>query len=134
MNQIIAALALFGIVTVVFAPLIAETGSQIFSRNTSIFDNLNTARQQTGQMLVATHLQQYNGTASVYISNIGVEDTTVHAVLLDGTELPFILYDQDSAQIDTLHARELGILQVNGTGSKIQIVATTGKLFEFGMQ
>ena len=130
MNQIIAAIMLFGIITIVFAPIIIESGSQIFSKSTSISDSMESSRLQAGQLIVVTHIQQDENTV-IYLSNIGTEDVRIHAVLIDGIETLFSLSNQNSMPIDVFSTGELGILNIVGTGDAVQIVTNSGKLFEF---
>ena len=130
-NQIIAAVMLFGIVTVVLAPLIAESGSQIFSKSVSISDTMESSRTRTGQVMVTTGTQQYDSTVTVFVSNIGIEDIRIHAVLIDGIESPHVLEDQNSQTIDILESGNLGMIRINGVGDRVQIITDTGKLFEF---
>ena len=133
MNQVVAAVILFGVVTAVFTPLIAETGSQMFSRTDSVSDSMESARRQVGQVLVATHAYQGNGTSliTVSVSNIGVSDISVREVLVDGTASRFVLKDQDGAPADLLEAGSLGVIEVTGAGDRVQVVTSTGKLFDF---
>ena len=131
MNQVIAAVMLFGIIAVVFGPLIAESGSQIFTRSASISDAMESSRLQTGQVMVATKAQQQNGIVTVFVSNIGIEDVRIHAILVDGLESPYTARDQDGAATDIIRAGELGVLEITGSGRTVHVVATSGKLFEF---
>ncbi len=131
MNEIIAAVMLFGVITAVFVPLIADSGSQIFSRSSTIRDSMEDARMQSGQSAVATHAQQVNGTITIFVSNIGVEDIRIRTVLVDGYESSYTLNDQDGDKTDVLAAGGLGSLDVAGTGGKVQIITTAGKLFDF---
>ena len=133
MNQVVAAVILFGVVTTVFTPLIAETGSQMFSRTASVSDSMESARKQVGQVLVATHAYQGNGTSliTVSVSNIGVSDIAVREVLVDGTASRFVLRDQDGAPADSLAAGSLGVIEVTGAGDRVQVVTSAGKLFDF---
>ena len=131
MNEIIAAVMLFGVVTAVFVPLIADSGSQIFSRSTTIRDSMEDARVQSGQSAVATHAQQVNGTITVFVSNIGTEDIRIRTVLVDGYESPYVLNDQDGDEAGVLAAGGLGSLGITGTGNRVQVITTAGKLFEF---
>ena len=133
MNQVVAAVILFGVVTAVFTPLIAETGSQMFSRTASVSDSMESARRQVGQVLVATHAYQGNGTSliTVSVSNIGVSDIAVREVLVDGTASRFVLKDQDGAPADSLEAGSLGVIEVTGAGDRVQVVTSAGKLFDF---
>ena len=131
MNEIIAAVMLFGVVTAVFVPLIADSGSQIFSRSTTIRDSMEDARVQSGQSAVATHAQQVNGTITVFVSNIGTEDIRIRTVLVDGYESPYVLNDQDGDEADVLAAGGLGSLGITGAGDRVQVITTAGRLFEF---
>ena len=131
MNQIIAVIMLFGIITIVFAPIIIESGSQIFSKSVSISDSMESSRLQAGQTMVATKIQHNENTVTVYLSNIGAEDVRIHTVLIDGVDTSFLFHDQDLMLIDIFPAGSLGILEVEGTGYAVQIVTNSGKLFEF---
>ncbi len=130
-NQIIAAVMLFGIVTAVFAPIIAESGLQIFSKSVSISDAMESSRDRTGQIMVATNTQQQDDTVSVYLSNIGIADIRIHTVLVDGLESSFVLKNQDDVPTDVFHIDELAILEIQGTGDAVQVITDSGKLFEF---
>ena len=131
MNQIIAAVMLFGVVTAVFAPLIAESGSQMFARSSSIKDSMERSNTQAGQVMVATHAQQRGGTITVFVSNIGMEDIGIRTVLVDGVGATHSLKNQDLAIIDVLAAGQLGVLAVTGSGDRIQVITDAGKLVEF---
>ena len=132
-NQILAAVVLFGVVTAILAPLIAETGSQISGAGTTIADVVDSSRQRTGQVMVSTHIQSGNNDTSIYVSSIGTEDIEIHAILIDGIEVSFVLYNQNSDPIKILEADSLGVLGINGTGSKVQVITTAGKIFEYSI-
>lgn len=131
MNQIIAVVAIFGIITAVFAPLIAETGSQIFSSTNSISDSMDISRQKAGQNLVATHIEQRNGTTNIYVSNIGIEEIRIHVVLVDGIKSGFLIKDQNSTGIDVLDSGHVGTISIMGTGDRVHVITTVNRLFEF---
>ena len=131
MNQVIAAVMLFGIITVVFGPLIAESGSQIFSRTVSISDAMESSKLQTGQIMVMTKAQQKNGVVTVFVSNIGIEDIKIHTVLADGLDSSYVIKDQDEALTDIILAGDLAMLEITGSGRTIHVITASGKLFEF---
>ena len=62
---------------------------------------------------------------------IGVEDIRIRTVLVDGYESPYVLNDQDGDKADVLAAGGLGSLGITGTGDRVQVITTAGKLFEF---
>jgi len=130
-NQIIAVVAIFGVVTAVFVPLIAETGSQMLSRTSSISDSMDISRQKAGQNLVATHIEQRNGKTNIYVSNIGIEEIRIYAVLVDGIESEFLIKDQNSAGTDTLDSGHIGTISIIGTGDRVHVITTVNRLFEF---
>ena len=131
MNQIIAAVMLFGVVTAVIGPLIVESSSQIFSNSISISDISKSSRQQVGEILVATNTHQKNHSIKIYLSNIGISDIVIQTVLVDGIESEYTFVDQDSIISKNIPANELGVLEINGAGSAVQIITSTGKFFEF---
>jgi len=132
-NQIVAAVAIFGIVTAVFAPLIGQTGMQIFSSSVSISDTMESSMRKTGQVLVATHIQRDGGgeTVTVYVSNIGTNGVGLRAALVDGTESALRIYDQDMQATDMLAPGQLGMVQITGSGDTVHLVTDAGKLFGF---
>ena len=132
-NQIIAAVMLFGVITAVFAPLIAESGSQMFARSSSIKESMERSNIQAGQVLAVTHMQQHNGTISIFVSNIGVEDVGIDTVLVDGIEAGYFFRNQDLTEIDILETGELGVLEVTGIGDRVQVITDAGKLVDFSV-
>ena len=131
MNEVIAAVVLFGVVTAVFAPLIAESGRHMFSTTTSISDLMESSKHRTGQIVVATNIQQQDDTITVFVSNIGVEAVEIKTVLVDGARSHYVLKNQDSVPVQILQAGELGMLEVAGAGDAIQIILRSGKFLEF---
>ena len=131
MNQIMAAAILFGLATVVIAPLVASSGSQIFSNSASILDVLDGSRRQAGQVVVATHVQVSGNGTAIYLSNIGTEGLGIHAVLVDGGKVPYVLEGQEGGARDVLEAGGLGVLRMGVTGGEVQVVSTLGKFFGF---
>ena len=136
MNQIIAVVMLFGITTAILAPIIAESGSQIFSKSVSIADTMDDSRYRAGQILVATGIQSQNDSDVIlYLSNIGVHDIRIHVVLVDGIDVSYTLQNQDGQQqaSNTIPSDSLAVLQVHKETGRdtIQIITDTGKLFEF---
>lgn len=121
---------IFGVITAVFVPLIAESGSQIFSKTSSVKESIEAANMQSGQILTATHSCNYNG-LHVFVSNIGIVDITIRHVLIDGHGADYTLQDQDMNIVGMLRSGELGILNVTGNGERVQIVTNSGKVFDF---
>ena len=135
MNQIIAAAILFGIITVVFAPIIVESASRMFSSSQSVSDMMENTREQTGQLLVLTHVSHdIDGTYHLSLSNIGIEDIRIRTVLTDGTPSEFYVYDQDLIIIQVMPAQSLAVLTIQSPSVRIDnihIITDTGKIFEF---
>ncbi len=88
----------------------------MFSTTTSISDLMDSSKQRTGQIVVATNIQQQDDTITVFVSNIGVEAVEIRAVLVDGARSHYVLKDQDSVPVQVLQAGELGMLEVAGAG------------------
>lgn len=126
-----AAAALFGVATLVLAPLVAESGRQIGSSSQNISDMIKESHNRSGEVLVQTWIHVANGTTTLYLSSIGQQEVRVSDVMINGTTTSYKILNQDSAEITSLEPGSLGVLLANGTGT-VQVISGNGKLFEFG--
>lgn len=132
MNQIIATLLLFLLVTAVIVPVIAGSWEEITSNSISVAEFMEIQQTQNGQILNLISIEQDPGVLSVDMINIGIYEINVDVILLDGVvTTAYTLTDQDLNPITTIPLSEIVLLDITGTGSTVQIISESGKLFEF---
>jgi len=130
-NQIIATLLLFLLVTAVFVPVIISSWDEITSNSISIAEFMDIQQTQNGQILNQISIEQKPGILSLYLMNIGIYEITVDVILLDGIVSPYTLTDQDLNPMTVIPLNQIILLDITGTGNTIQIISESGKLFEF---
>lgn len=132
MNQIIVTLLLFLLVTAVIVPVIAGSWEEITSNSISVAEFMEIQQTQNGQILNLISIEQDPGVLSVDMINIGIYEINVDVILLDGVvTTAYTLTDQDLNPITTIPLSEIVLLDITGTGSTVQIISESGKLFEF---
>lgn len=131
MDQVVGAAIMFGIAAAVIGPLAAVAGQEIAAAGGSAADGMEAARKRTGQALAATHVGQYGGTLALHLANVGAEPVAVRAVLLDGSEAEFAVLGQDLAPAGSLAPGGLWTVEALGSGTRVHVVAESGKVFEF---
>ncbi|QLH07093.1 hypothetical protein [Nitrosopumilus ureiphilus] len=131
MNQIIAALLLFGLVTAVIVPIIIGSWEEITSNSVSIAEFMEIQQTQNGQILHLISMKQEPGSLSLDLMNVGIYEIGVDVVLIDGIAASYTLTDQSLNPIDVISLNKIVLLDVTGSGSTVQIISESGKLFEF---
>lgn len=132
MNQIIATLLLFLLVTAVIVPVIAGSWEEITSNSVSVAEFMEIQQTQNGQILTLLSMEQEPGVLSVDLMNIGIYEITVDLILLDGVATTsYTLTDQSLNPITAIPLSEIILLDITGTGNTVQIISESGKLFEF---
>lgn len=131
MNQIIATLLLFLLVTAVIIPVISGSWEEITSNSVSVAEFMEIQQTQNGQILTLLSMEQEPGVLSVDLINTGIYEINVDVILLDGVATSYTLTDQSLNPITAIPLNEIILLDITGTGNTVQIISESGKLFEF---
>ena len=101
MGQIIGYVLVLSISLAVLLPIIIYSQEKIVGTTTSVIDITEQANLRASQNIIPT-LIQVNTNTQIHISNIGLVDVVVFAVLIDGVSTPYTITDQQDNIINTI--------------------------------
>ena len=130
MGQIIGFVVVFSMSLAALLPIAIYSQDKIIGTTQSVADITAQSNLRASQNLVPTLIYSDGTTVQIHISNTGIADVTVLAVLIDGVSTTYTFEDQQRNSITTITPKQLSILDIAGTGTTAQIISQSGKLFE----
>ena len=130
MGQIIGFVVVFSMSLAALLPIAIYSQDKIIGSTQSVADITAQSNLRASQNLVPTLIYSDGTTVQIHISNTGITDVTVLAVLIDGIPTTYTFEDQQRNSITTIAPKQLAILDIAGTGTTAQIISQSGKLFE----
>ena len=130
MGQIIGFVVVFSMSLAALLPIAIYSQDKIIGTTQSVADITAQSNLRASQNLVPTLIYSDGTTVQIHISNTGIADVTVLAVLIDGVSTTYTFEDQQRNSITTITPKQLAILDIAGVGSTAQIISQSGKLFE----
>ena len=130
MGQIIGFVVVFSMSLAALLPIAIYSQDKIIGTTQSVADITAQSNLRASQNLVPTLIYSDGTTVQIHISNTGITDITVLAVLIDGVPTAYTFEDQQRNSITTITPKQLAILDIAGVGSTAQIISQSGKLFE----
>ena len=130
MGQIIGFVVVFSMSLAALLPIAIYSQDKIIGTTQSVADITAQSNLRASQNLVPTLIYSDGATVQIHISNVGLTDVTVLAVLIDGVPTSYTFEDQQRNSITTIAPKQLAILDIAGVGSTAQIISQSGKLFE----
>ena len=130
MGQIIGFVVVFSMSLAALLPIAIYSQDKIIGTTQSVADITAQSNLRASQNLVPTLIYSDGTTVQIHISNTGIADVTVLAVLIDGVSTTYTFEDQQRNSITTITPKQLAILDIAGVGNTAQIISQSGKLFE----
>ena len=130
MGQVMGFIVVFSLSLAVLLPVMIYSQDKIIGTTQSVADIAAQSNLRTSQNIVPTLIYSDGVTVQIYISNTGLTDVTILAVMIDGITATYTFEDQQRNSITTIAPKQLAILDVTGVGTTVQIVSQSGKLFE----
>ena len=130
MGQIIGFVVVFSMSLAALLPITIYSQDKIIGTTQSVADITAQSNLRASQNLVPTLIYSDGTTVQIHISNTGIADVTILAVLIDGIPAAYTFEDQQRSSITTIAPKQLAILDITGVGTKAQIISQSGKLFE----
>ena len=130
MGQIIGFVVVFSMSLAALLPIAIYSQDKIIGTTQSVADITAQSNLRASQNLVPTLIYSDGTTVQIHISNTGITDITVLAVLIDGVPTAYTFEDQQRNSITTITPKQLAILDIAGVGTTAQIISQSGKLFE----
>ena len=130
MGQIIGFVVVFSMSLAALLPIAIYSQDKIIGTTQSVADITAQSNLRASQNLVPTLIYSDGTTVQIHISNTGISDVTVLAVLIDGVPTTYTFEDQQRNSITTIPPKQLAILDIAGVGNTAQIISQSGKLFE----
>jgi len=130
MGQIIGYMVVLSLSLVILLPITITFQDKIIGTTKSVADITEQANLRAIQNINPTLVQSDGSTTQIYVSNVGLADVTVIAVLLDGDTVTYTFEDQLGNPITTIIPKQLAVIDITGTGNLVQVISQSGKLFE----
>ena len=130
MGQIIGFVVVFSMSLAALLPIAIYSQDKIIGTTQSVADITAQSNLRASQNLVPTLIYSDGTTVQIHISNTGIADVIVLAVLIDGVSTTYTFEDQQRNSITTITPKQLAILDIAGVGNTAQIISQSGKLFE----
>ena len=130
MGQIIGFVVVFSMSLAALLPIAIYSQDKIIGTTQSVADITAQSNLRASQNLVPTLIYSDGTAVQIHISNTGIADVTVLAVLIDGVSTTYTFEDQQRNSITTITPKQLAILDIAGVGNTAQIISQSGKLFE----
>ncbi len=130
MGQVMGFIVVFSLSLAVLLPVMIYSQDKIIGTTQSVADIAAQSNLRISQNIVPTLIYSDGATVQIYISNTGLTDVTILAVMIDGITATYTFEDQQRNSITTIAPKQLAILDVTGVGTTVQIVSQSGKLFE----
>ena len=130
MGQIIGFVVVFSMSLAALLPIAIYSQDKIIGTTQSVADITAQSNLRASQNLVPTLIYSDGTTVQIHISNTGITDVTILAVLIDGVPTTYTFEDQQRNSRTTITPKQLAILDIAGVGSTAQIISQSGKLFE----
>jgi len=115
MGQIIGYVVVLSLSLAVLLPIILYSQDKIIGTTQSLADITQQANLRASQNISHTYILADN-TTEIHLSNVGLVDVTVFAVLIDGIEKPYTLENQQGNSTSIISPKQLAVLSIDGTG------------------
>lgn len=133
MGQIMGYVMVLSLSLAVLLPVILFSQDKIIGNTQSVAEIAEQSNMRASQNIASTLIQTDSSSTQIHISNIGLVDVTVIAVLIDGISQQYTLQDQQHNIIDVISPKQLAVLDIQGMGDVAQIISESGKLFEINI-
>lgn len=133
MGQIMGYVVVLSLSLAVLLPVILFSQDKIIGNTQSVAEIAEQSNMRASQNLASTLIQTDSSSTQIHISNIGLVDVTVIAVLIDGISQQYTLQDQQHNTIDVIPPKQLAVLDIQGMGDVAQIISESGNLFEINI-
>lgn len=131
-GEVIAVALLLVVTTAVMTVVISYSNDQIFSERQTATEAIEKSRKRIAELVSLIGISANSGGMSVELLNYGKEIITVEKVMVDGIATTFSIQKYDGTLVGTvLPVKELVTIQIPKTGKTVQILTTSGNLFDF---
>lgn len=131
-GEVIAVALLLVVTAAVMTIVISYSNDQIFSERQTATEAIEKSRKRVAELVSLIGISANSESMSVELLNYGKEIITVEKVMVDGITTTFSIQKSDGTLVGTvLPVKELVTIQIPKTGKTVQILTTSGNLFDF---
>jgi len=131
-GEVIAVALLLVVTAAVMTVVISYSNDQIFSERQTATEAIEKSRKRVAELVSLIGISTNSGSMSVELLNYGKEIITVEKVMVDGIATTFSIQKSDGTIVGTtLPVKELVTIHIPKTGKTVQILTTSGNLFDF---
>lgn len=131
-GEVIAVALILVVTAAVMTVVISYSNEQIFSERQTAAEAMEESKKRIQELVSLIGISAKSGTMEVELLNYGRQTITLEKVMVDGTATPYSVYKSDGTVLGTiLPVKEPVTLQVPKTGKTVQILTSSGNLFDF---
>ena len=131
-GEVIAVALLLVVTAAVMTIIISHANDQIFSERQTASEAIEKSRKRVQELVSLIGISTNSGSMAVDLLNYGKQAVTIEKVMVDGVASTYSIYKSDGTVLgNVLPVKEPVTLQTSNTGKTVQILTTSGNLFDF---
>lgn len=130
-SEVVAVTLILAATTSVLGAALVMSNDQILTNKAGASEAIDKAKQRVGELVALVHVEKGSGITKITLFNYGKEDLSIEKVMVDGNQVSFIIKAPEGSNLEKVPSKSPGIIQVNRSGSTMQLVTESGNFFEF---
>lgn len=131
-GEVIAVALLLVVTAAVMTIVISHANEQIFSERQTASEAIAKSQKRVQELVSLIGIYTNSDGVAVDLLNYGRQTITVEKVMVDGITSAYHIYKSDGTVLGSiLPVKEPVTLQASNTGKTVQILTTSGNLFDF---
>jgi hypothetical protein len=131
-GEVIAVALLLVVTTAVMTIVISYSNDQIFSERQTASEAIEKSRKRVQELVSLIGISTNSGSMAVDLLNYGRQAIMIEKVMVDGIASTYSIYKSDGTLLGaSLPVKEPVTIQIPKTGKTVQILTTSGNLFDF---
>ncbi|MCA2003945.1 MAG: hypothetical protein LDL06_04175 [Candidatus Nitrosotenuis sp.] len=131
-GEVIAVALLLVVTAAVMTIVISHANEQIFSERQTASEAIAKSQKRVQELVSLIGISTNSDGMAVDLLNYGRQTITVEKVMVDGITSAYHIYKSDGTVLGSiLPVKEPVTLQASNTGKTVQILTTSGNLFDF---
>lgn len=131
-GEVVAAALLLVVVATATTLALSGSSEQTFEGQQTVSQAIDNSRMQIQEMLSVISTDASAGTIKLEVLNYGKEEIKIDKMMIDAVETgSFTISKYDGTSFTSIPIKEIVTIETTGTGSTLQLVTTSGNLFEF---
>jgi hypothetical protein len=133
-GEVIAVALLLVVTAAVMTIIISQANDQIFSERQTASEAIEKSRKRVQELVSLIGISTNSGSMAVDLLNYGKQTVTIEKLMVDGIVSTYSIHKSDGTVLGTnLPVKEPVTVQIPKTGKTVQILTSSGNLFDFSV-